>query len=64
MRRLLVSSLLVGAAVAAVPSAGAGERLADNPPLPSGGGPSLPVCVTADVGGLDMNQLCKDPGPS
>jgi hypothetical protein len=63
MRRLLISSLLAGAAVVAVPSAGAAARLADNSPSPSGG-PSLPVCVTADVGGLDLNQLCKEPGPS
>jgi hypothetical protein len=58
MRRLLVSSLLVGAAVLAVPSVGAAAR-ADGPPAPSGG-PTLPVCVTADVGGLDLNQLCKE----
>jgi hypothetical protein len=63
MRRLLISGLLAGAAVVAVPSAAGAARLADNPPLPSGG-PSSPVCVTADVGGLDLNQLCKEPGPS
>jgi hypothetical protein len=62
MRRLLISSLLVGAAVAAMPSAGAAVALADAPPAPAGG-PSLPVCVTADVGGLDLNQLCKEPAP-
>ena len=61
MRRLLIGSLLVGAAVMAVPSVGAAAVLADAPPAPAGG-PSLPVCVTADVGGLDLNQLCKEPG--
>ena len=63
MRRLLIGSLLAGAALFAVPSVGAAAVLADAPPAPSGG-PSLPVCVTADVGGLDLNQLCKEPGPS
>ncbi|HEX3611211.1 MAG TPA: hypothetical protein VHU88_05945 [Sporichthyaceae bacterium] len=58
MRRLLISSLLAGAALIAVPSVGAAAVLADAPP----GGPSLPVCLTANVGGLDLNQLCKDSG--
>jgi hypothetical protein len=62
MRRLLISGLLAGAALVAVPSVGAAAVLADAPPAPPGG--SLPVCLTADVGGLDLNQLCKEPGPN
>jgi hypothetical protein len=62
MRRLLISSLLAGAALFAAPSVGVVAVLADAPPAPSG--PSLPVCLTADVAGLDLNQLCKEPGPN
>jgi hypothetical protein len=63
MRRLLISSLLAGAALVAVPSVGAAAVLADAPPAPPAA-PSLPVCLTADVAGLDLNQLCKEPGPN
>lgn len=59
MRRKLIGTLLAGAALAAVPTfTGTGSALADGPGSPGG----APVCVTANVGGLDLNQLCKGPG--
>lgn len=58
MRRMLIGSLLVGAALAAVP---AGTAFAATAAKPAG---SLPVCLTANVAGLDLNQLCKAGAPS
>jgi hypothetical protein len=58
---MLIGSLLVGAALAAVPAvSGAGPALAADGAPPA---PSLPVCVSANVGGLDLNQLCKEVAP-
>jgi hypothetical protein len=58
MRRMLIGSLLVGAAVAAIPAGTAVAAQAAGP------GPGLPVCLTANVGGVDLNQLCKEVAPS
>ena len=61
MRRMLIGSLLVGAAMAAIP---VGTAVAAQAPAPGPGSPSLPVCLTANVGGVDLNQLCKEKAPS
>jgi hypothetical protein len=60
MRRMLIGSLLVGAAIAAIP---VGTAVAAQAPSPAPG-PGLPVCLTANVGGFDLNQLCKEKSPS
>jgi|GEM_PF-4308845 len=61
MRRILIGSLFAGAALAAVTAAsGAAALTAAAPAQPM---QSLPICISGDIGGLDLNQLCKEVAP-